>query len=47
MTNGPGASQFKSKNLFNKHFPSLFFLSRKNWQGGSGLLLEVGIIHGY
>ena len=43
---GPGAPQFKLKNLFNKHFPSLFFennFSGKNWQGGGGLLFKVGI----
>ena len=50
MTKGAGAPQFKFNNLFNQHFPMLFFFknisSRENWRGGGGLLFKVGIIQG-
>ena len=43
--------QFKFINLFNEHFPLLFFFknifSPKNWQGGGELLLQNRAIDGY
>ena len=42
--------QLKFNNLFNEHFPSLFFLKcfvRKNWQGGVKSLLKNDTIDSY
>ena len=46
---GSGPPQLKFNNLFNDHFLKLIFffksiMSRKNWQGGGGLLLKHGTI---
>ena len=49
-TTGPRNPQFKFNNLFNEHFPELFFksiLSRKNWRGGDTLKSKNGTIDGY
>ena len=47
---GPRIPQLKFNNLFNEHFPLLFFKKyfvRKNWRGGGESLLENGRIDGY